>query len=309
MLLTMTRNSLQVPEKGFFYHNPKHKYYMDGVLMTGITTVLKVAGDASNLIQWAANQAAARAIMEGASIDQEAFAKKLSSFKKLDTTAAKELDKLYPGFKAARTAHLQVRDTAADTGKEGHSLCEEFERKQMGVAHLAASDFPPAAVERAKPYFKWYHENVAKTWFVERPLFSTDKSIFVAGTPDGGFQLKDGRNLINDKKFKDYIYDPSPFWQMAAYRFMLEQMASDTTTPVAIDWGGGRTEQYASPREYLASFNNVKWDGAVVLRVGTRDFETMFCDTYEEDLAGFKAALTLYRQIGAFKSQTMEIVE
>lgn len=300
--------AIQIPEKGFFYHDTTHKYYLDGVLMTGITTILKVAGDASNLIQWAANQAAARGILEGASIDVAEFAKKLASFKKLDTPSAKILDKLYPGFKAARTAHIGVRDSAADTGKEGHWLCEQFERSKMSDAN-EPPEGTDEAYNRAKQYMDWYDENVEKTYFVERPLFATAREYFVAGTPDGGFKLKDGRNLINDKKFKEYIYDPSAFWQMAAYRFMLEEMAKDTTTPVTIDWGSGRIEKYANPIEYLESFGDVKWDGAVVLRVGTKDFETMYCDTYKQDLEGFMAALTIYRQVGAFKSRTLMAVE
>lgn len=300
---TMPRKILEIPERGFFYHNPTHKYYLNGEKMTGITTILKVAGDANNLIQWAANQAAVKAVMEAASMDIVKFAKAVAAYPKVDTPAAKELDKLFPGFKTARTAHLMIRDTAADVGKEGHAVAEAFEKNEPITV------FSEAAQKRARIYIDWYRENVDETYFVERPLFS--KSMFVAGTPDGGFRLKDGRNLINDKKFKEYLFDPSPFWQMAAYRSMLEEMAADndTETPVVIDWGEGRVEEYASPNEYLASFGKVKWDGAVVIRVGTKDFETMFCDTYKEDLEGFMAALTIYRQVGDFKRNKLEIVE
>lgn len=294
----MARTALQIPERGFFYHHPKHKYYLNGEQMTGITTILGIAGDKSNLIQWAANQAAAHAILEAASIDITAFAAQLASYPKLDTTAAKELERAFPGFGAARTASNRVRDKAADTGTEAHMLCELFERGEtLPVA-------TPAVLERAKRYIDWYQQNVERTYFVERPLFSSTH--FVGGTPDGGFRTKDGQNLINDKKFKPYIWDPSPFWQMAAYRLMLEEMASDETTPVKIDWGD-RVEEYASPKEYLGSFGGVEWNGAVVVRVGERpnDLEAMYCNTYEDDKAGFLACLTLYRQLGAFKNRVV----
>ena len=294
----MARTALQIPEKGFFYHHPKHKYYLDGQMMTGITTILGIAGDKSNLIQWAANQAAAHAILEAASMDITAFAAQLASYPKLDTTAAKELERMFPGFGAARTASNRVRDKAADTGTEAHLLCELFERGEQ------LPEATPAVLERAQRYIDWYRQNVERTYFVERPLFSS--SLFVGGTPDGGFRTKDGQNLINDKKFKPYIWDPSPFWQMAAYRLMLEEMATDETTPVKIDWGD-KVEEYASPKEYLGSFGGVAWDGAVVVRVGERrnDLEAMYCNTYEDDKTGFLACLTLYRQLGAFKNRVV----
>lgn len=297
--MVMKRTPIEIPEKGFFYHHPSHKYYLNGVLMTGITTILKVAGDASNLIQWAANQAASKAILEATSIDITAFAKSLASYKKLDTPSARELDRLFPGFKSARTYHLTIRDNASDVGKEGHSLCEDFERG------LDISSYPTEAQNRAKPYLEWYKNNVEKTYFVERPLFSS--KLFTGGTPDGGFKLKDGRNLINDKKFKEYLYDPSPFWQMAAYRFMLEEMSSDDETQIKIDWGD-KIEEYKNPKEYLESFGfvDVMWHGAVVIRIGTKDLETMFCDTYTQDLEGFMAAHTIYRQVGEYKKSVME---
>lgn len=295
------------PEKGFYYHNPSHKYWLDSEMMTGVTTVLGIAGDKTNLIQWAANQAAVTGLLGTASIDALAFAAEVAKYKKIDTTAAKELDKKFPLFKTARTAHIGIRDTAADTGKEGHSICEEYELAKMGQMEWAATDYRPEAYERAKLYLNWYENNVAQTHFVERPVFS--RTAFVAGTPDGGFELKDGRNLINDKKFKPYIYDPSPFWQMGAYRMMLEEMATDTTTPIKIDWGQGRTEEYASPLEYLGSFGAVAWDGAVILRVGEKDFEEMHCDTYEDDKADFLAALRIYRSLGAFKNRLSDVTQ
>lgn len=301
----MTMNNAKI--KGFYYNHPRHQYLMDGEKMTGTTTILGVAGDKSNLIQWAANQAASKAILEGASIDAVAFAAKLASYPKLSTQAAKELDRMFPGFAAARTAHIGIRDAAGDTGTAGHGLCEDYERAKMGQGAWNKADYPPEVLARAKPYLVWYEKNVAKTWFVERPMFS--RTHFVAGTPDGGFQLKDGRNLLNDKKFKPYLYDPSAFWQMGAYRMYYEEMQTDTTTPVTIDWGGGRTESYDNPQEYLKSFGDVKWDGAVVIRVGENDFEEMYCDTFEDDKADFLAALRIYRSIGAFKNRTLQVAE
>lgn len=292
---------VEIPASGFFYHDPTHRYFMDGERMTGVTTIVDGVGDKSNLIQWAANQAASVGIMEAASMDITLFAKTVAGLKKLDTRAANDLDRIFPGFKSARTAMNRIRDGAADSGKEAHKLCELYE-----LNRIRPSFGSPEALKRARLYMDWYDKNVDKTYFVERPLFS--KSLFLGGTPDGGFRTKDGRNLINDKKFKGYIYDPSPFRQMAAYRLMLEEMAGDEETPVRIDWGD-RTEQFSSPHEYLGSFGEVKWDGAVVVRVGEDDFEEMYADTYETDKRGFLAALEIYRENGAFKNRLANIAE
>lgn len=296
------KRTAAVPRPGFHYNDKTHTYRLDGERMTGVTTVLGIAGDKSNLIQWAANQAAAKAVMEAETMDRTKFAAALAVFKKLDTRAANELDKAFPGFKAARTAHIGIRDTAADAGTEAHLICELFERGETEV--LKTGNWTEEGKRRARVYMDWYNQNIEKTHFVERPLFS--RKHFVGGTPDGGFQLKDGRNFINDKKFKPTIYDPGAFWQMAAYRLMLEEMATDETTPVFIEWKDGSTEEYASPKEYLGTFGAVEWNGAMIVRIGEDDFEEMHAETYEDDKEDFLAALRLYRSLGAFKNRVVK---
>ena len=195
---------------------------------------------------------------------------------------------------------MSVRDGAADTGKNAHLLCEEFERGKLDVFK-----FDEAVVQRAKPYLDWYDENVEKTYFVEKPVFS--RTLFAGGTPDGGFLMKDGRNLINDKKFKNSIFDPKPHWQMAAYRMMLEEMAQDTTTPVRLELDSG-VEEYKNPQEYLGSIGGLKWDGSVILLLPPTEKEKepeikpIYRYAYEEDKNSFMAAVTIYRALQAYKS-------
>lgn len=292
-----------IPPDGFFYRDSDHVYALNGERMTGVTTILGGVGDKSNLIQWAANLASAGALAVAPEMDVEAFNTAVKGHRKIDTRAANELDKLFPQFKTARTSHIRVRDTAGDAGTEAHLICEMYERGMP----MAKADCTEEGWRRSQEYINWYKGNIAKTHFVERPLFSA--SLFVGGTPDGGFQFNDGRNYINDKKFKPYIYDPSAFWQMGAYRMMLEEMAEDTATHVRLEWKDGTVEEYASPKEYLGSFGGVAWEGAVIVRVGETDFETMFCDTYEDDKKGFLAALEIYRQMGAFKNRVQNITQ
>ena len=189
---------------------------------------------------------------------------------------------------------MAVRDDAADTGKEAHALCENFERGQLDVFK-----YDPEVVKRAQPYLDWFEQNIEKTYFVEKPVFS--RSLFIGGTPDGGFLTKDGKNLINDKKFKNSIFSPQPHWQQAAYRMFIEEMAQDTTTPIRLEWDDGRIEEYKNPQEYLGSLGGIKWDGSVILLLdGKNGVQPMFRYAYDQDKNSFLAAVTIYRDLQSF---------
>lgn|SRR3990167_454368 len=293
----MKRNIPTTEYDGFVYQEKgnRHNYFLDRVLMTGVTTILGVAGDTGGLQVWYGNLAAAKAFMTGTPTGfKESYEGVVKKFGKLTSEAARELDKLHPEFKEARLAAMAVRDTAADTGKDAHLLCEEFERGND------ISKFSKEVQERAKPYLEWYKENVNKTHFVEKPVFS--RSLFVGGTPDGGFGLKDGKNFINDKKFKNSIYSPQPHWQQAAYRMMIEEMSQDITTPVRLELKDGTIESYKNPQEYLGSLGGIKWDGSVILLLdGINGVQPMFRYAYEEDKNSFLASHTIYKAINNFK--------
>lgn len=270
--------------EGFLYNDVKHEYWHFNKEMTGVTSVLDVAGGAGGLPQYAANHATASALLKPTPVGfKEKLDELVEKYGKLSTDVARELDKHFPEWKESRTAHARNTKKAADRGTDNHALCEDFE-KGVPVLHTKATE----------QYVSWYKDNVEKTYFTERPLFS--REWFVGGTPDGGFQLKDGKNLINDKKFKSGMFDNKPHWQMAAYRKMIEEMANDTTTPVKIVWKGS-TEEYPSPREYLKSFAEVKWDGSVVLTISEQGVDTAFRYAYEEDRKSFESALWIYRHI------------
>lgn len=265
--------------------------------MTGVTTVLKSGSDKSGLIQWASNLGTAKAFQNALTMSPDKLKElvaEIEKFPKIDTKAAQSLDKPFPEFKSARVAHISKRDGAADLGTQAHKICEEFE---LGI--LDESKHAPEAIQRARPYLEWYTANVAKTLFVEMPLFS--RSMFIGGTPDGGFQLKDGKNLINDKKFKGGIFGPDPYWQMAAYRAMLEEMWEDTETPIRIELDN-EVKEFDNPRQYLQSFGETKWDGSMIALIDEKkEMKPMFRYSYEQDLKAFLACLTLYRETEAFK--------
>lgn len=277
----------------FTFNEKKHEYTLDGVEMTGVTSVLGVVGDTGGLQQWYANLAAADAFLNG---PIPGFKEKMEELvakdplKKLSTPVAKELDALFPVWKTARTKANKTAHQAAKIGTEAHKLCEEYE---LGSREMSGTE---EAIRRATAYTKWFEQNIEKTLFVEKPLFS--KEHFIGGTPDGGFLTKDGKYLINDKKFKGSLFDNKPFWQQAEYRKMLEEMSQDTETHIRLEWESGEVEEYANPQEYLKSLGAVTWDGCVAILVkedGT--VEPHYRYAHEEDLKVFESALYIYRKL------------
>lgn len=258
--------------KSFVYNDERHEYLLDGKKMTGVTTVLGSVGGAGGLIQWAANEAV-----------------KVASAK-INSGKAYTEDELAAIFAEAKNAHRKKKEDAGDLGTESHLVCELFEQGK-DYSHLSEE-----AQLRAKPYIDWYKKEVAESLFVERPLFS--RAWFVGGTPDGGFRTKEGKNLINDKKFKNKIYDSKAYWQMAAYQEMIEEMSNDTETTVRLEWKDGTIEEYKNPQEYLGSLGKVEWDGCVVLLMdGKEGVQPLYRFAYGQDLPSFLAALTIYKTL------------
>src|SRR3990167_204319 len=266
---------------GFFFREKDHTYALNGSEMTGVTSVLDSVGSPGGLMQYAANFAASKALEtplpEGFVEARDALIKE---YGKLSSDVARALDKNFPEWKEARTAHAKNTKKRGTEGTDSHLLAEKWENREE----------VPSTPE-LEQYIKWYKQNVAWTYFTERPLFS--REWFIGGTPDGGFRTKDGKNLIDDKKFKDSIFDNKPHWQMAVYRKMIEEMRADTTTPIRIEWENGTIEEYKNPQEYLNTFSFVQWDGSVVLAINKEKCEPLYRFAYEEDLDSFESALKI----------------
>jgi len=297
--------------KGFLYREtPKqHKYYLDGVEMTGTTTFLKSSGDTSGLQVWSANQGASKAFIIANNLTKqpdkglaylEALATRLEGYKKLDYKAVQEVDKEFPEFKEARNAFGDIRDTAADSGTEAHSIIEHFELTNglpVGIDQLYSAE----AIKKAKVIVDWHKENVEQVYFSEKPLFS--RSMFVGGKPDGGVRTKDGKNLIKDNKFKSGLYSPHPILQMTGYAMMIEEMAQDDTTPIRLELRDGTIEEYKSPKEYLGAIGGVKWDGLVILWVNDDGrLEPIYRYAMEHDKEQVRNCLSFYRYEQNWKS-------
>lgn len=292
---------------GFLYIETTHTYLLFGIEMTGCTTILKVGGDNENLVSWAGNNDSAEAFLIAQTMDAKRLydlSLLIKSFPKIDYLATKVIDKEFPEFKQARLKHTSIKNKAGGVGKDAHKIVELFEENKLPTG-TDMSGYDPASVKRAGGYVKWYQSNVKQTYFTERPVFS--KTYFVAGTPDGGVQMVDLKNLIKDTKFKTGLYSPHPVWQMAMYRMMMEEMRLDEETPVRLEWEDGRVEEYKSPKEYLASWGNVNWDGCVVIQVDEDgNVEPVYRYAYEEDVRRAIALIDIYRGIQAWPKPKMK---
>lgn len=278
----------EVPSKVFVYNDLKHEYRIEGTKdsrMTGNTTVLSVVNkDALKL--WYAKMG-----LEAVWANRD----------KLKDMTEKELKAFL--IDCVESADNR-KDNSASLGKYAHKYCELVDKGMTPNADMEI-------ISLAQNYLFWRANNVKKILFVEKPLFSL--KYFVAGTPDRGFLMNDGKALIGDTKFTGGIYDRLYFAQMAGYRMMLEEMATIKGVAVRLEYED-HTENYNSVEDYLNSLGAVKWEGGVIIRQGTpledqsdklwpkreknykEDFEVAYSFDYEGDLSIFLSAHNIYKK-------------
>jgi hypothetical protein len=252
-----------VPDTGFFYHDGTHRYFYDGKLMTGVTTVLNVLAKPA-LIQWSANMAAAYALSHADEMDTNAFASVMATIARLTNREAIELDKSFPTFKAARNAHTAKKEAAGTHGTDTHKLIETYVKKCLAENEgKPVTDFE--APEIIQPFISWSLENVDHFLFSERLMH--DPKQFFAGTADFGYVGKDGRRYIGDFKTSSGIYGIDYWLQVSAYRYLAEVEG------------------------------DAPYDGMTVVRIGKDDgqFEAHSLYEYETYRDVFLSCLRIYR--------------
>lgn len=267
---------------GFSFDEATHSYLLDGRPLTGVTTILGVIAKPA-LIQWSANLAAAEAFKTGT---VEGLKAAIEAYDKIDTEAARELDKAFPAWKAARTTHTKRKTDAADIGTKAHKWIEEYVkaaifnawyaklmmapnefRKQHELELLPTYIIEPPKVDKdikkiTDQFVAWVNQNNITFLESEKRLYSREH--WFAGTTDF-LCIKDGRKFIGDIKTGSGIYTEH-FYQMAGYQICLEEMGEkDIVGSIVV---------------------NCKKDGG---------FDTQEHFDSETDKQAFLAALTLYR--------------
>jgi hypothetical protein len=265
------------PITGFSFDEASHSYLLDGRPLTGVTTILGVIAKPA-LIQWAANLAAAEAFKSVASITDASLARlieTINEYGKIDTDAARELDKQFPEWKAARTAHTKRKTEAADIGTKAHKFIEDW----VNVDIINKSPLVPGAPVGTYPYpladkdiksitdkfIYWVKQNNITFLESEKRIYS--RKHWYAGTVDLVF-VKDGKKHVGDIKTSSGIYGREYFFQMAGYQIALEEMGE---------------------KDFFAN---------TIIRCG-KDGSFEIKDSYdlESDKTGFLAALELYREL------------
>lgn len=184
---------------GFEFNPATHRYYMDGVAMTGVTTILGVIAK-PQLIKWASDQAVdyikEHTIDAGIAVPPNTV-----------TIPIEELEN-------ARKAFAIKRDKAADAGTAVHAEVETY------IKSLISGDVFTTENEQVKHFIAWVEKHNVEFIASEEQVYS--KELFVAGTYDFACII-DGRKYLGDLKTANGLY-PEYFYQCAAYRMMCEEM-------------------------------------------------------------------------------------
>lgn len=249
----------------------KHVYLMDGVQMTGVTTVLGVIAKPA-LIQWAADMAVGY-IKERAPLFKDVLTK-IETKPAMQFTGMQNVpddqrvvnDEI---LAEARVAHAKKKEAGGDAGTDLHAEVEEYIKHMLADFDGVAQKVNPGFSAGAQKFIDWAVANGIKFLASEKQVYS--KEWFCAGTFDFSFE-KQGQRFIGDLKTMKKMWDRVPFFQTAAYMKMSQEMGE------------------------------APYHGSCIVNVNKESFELTEHWTFdhESDRLAFEAALTLYRQLANF---------
>jgi len=179
-------------------HGRGHSYYLDGVKLDGVTTIISKGLPKPALVRWAANTAAALAVDEW------------------DTLA-----ELPPSerLKAISSAPDAVRDTAAVRGTRVHALADQLARGEEVPV-------PDELAGHVEACVKFLDDWRPVTLLTETPVYH-DRYLY-AGTLDLTADMAGKRWLLDFKTSRGGAYGDTAF-QLAAYRYATHYLDADGT--------------------------------------------------------------------------------
>lgn len=239
-------------ESVFEFNPGTHTYTLDGVKMTGVTTVLGMIAKPA-LIPWAAGMTA-EYIKEVAPVVKEGN-------RNIYQVTTELLDD-------AKKAHTKRKEARGLAGGDTHSQLEDIIKEAIefsdGYIQRPLIEQPP----QISQFIDWAIENKAKFLVSEQVMYHPDW--FVGGTADFVCIIKN-QKFVGDFKTQKKIWDRVPFFQMGAYRGMLESMGE----------------------KHFA--------GSLIIHLPEDgELEAHYSFDYESDLEGFLAALKLYRLLNNY---------
>jgi hypothetical protein len=205
-LKTKSKVSEGVP-MGFYFDPETHRYFMDGVLMTGCTTILGVMAKPA-LIPWAAGKVVEYIKAECEFVKQDVADGKDGYYMVAESDLAE-----------AKVAHTKFRDKRAAEGTDLHAIVETYIKRCIEQGGKPQDLLPDEA--DIEQFHLWAVEHVDR--FIESEVKLYSKTLFVAGTADFIFE-KGGKLFVGDIKNKKKIYGREPFFQCAGYSIMKSEM-------------------------------------------------------------------------------------
>lgn len=191
------------------FRNASHRYYVDGQLKQGVTTVMSKVLAKPGLMLWPLNEA----------------------LKYIRANSEKRVESLYHYvteelLEEASRAHITKRDKGADTGTIVHGLAEAYLSNSETAAIPAATDFSEEVMAAMMGFAAWHTAVRPETIAVEQVVYSHLKDY--AGTFDSILRIN-GRVYLCDLKttnasreaprgiYADY------FVQLGAYLYAYEE--------------------------------------------------------------------------------------
>ena len=201
----------------------KHLHTLDGVAMTGVSSVVGVL--AKPLTWWASSLAVAKfgwiKKLDSRKSTKEEVEKnaierlnvainRLNEIKELsDEQYLSLLDEAYK-------AHSVKLEKSAKKGTDLHEVLERFVKSEMGKEVKLTEE----ETKLIQPFIDWSKENVKKFIASEAHCFSS--RLFVGGIVDVVAELNDGTLAIIDFKSADKAYD-NHFIQASGYAILAEE--------------------------------------------------------------------------------------
>lgn len=218
------------PSNSFVFDPVKHAYTLDGVAMTGVTTILQVVGDKSALINWSANMA----------VDF------LETVYKTDGVISNTF------FKEARTAHRRKKEEAGQKGTDVHFEVEKLVTGVIGAFGGIMDPDTKSEIPQVQHFIDWAVKNKVRFLESEKQVYS--KTYFFAGTLDFICEI-DGKVYVGDLKTSKGIYGRSFFAQCGAYRLCLEEQGYDRAFEGSIIVRIGKDGRFDEEKDVVCSLH------------------------------------------------------
>jgi len=188
-------------KNNFTFSDEGHIYKLNGVRLTGVTSILGVI-DKPALVGWSANMA----------IDYVE--------KNYMTKDANGLLVSKDTLKLARTAWSKNRDSAGDIGKIVHRHIENYVKSKMQNKPFPVIYENTQVKNMVEKFIEWSETENIKFLLSEQKIYS--EKHWYAGTVDIVFE-KDGKKYIGDIKTAKDIFSTN-YLQMAGYHICFEEL-------------------------------------------------------------------------------------